>query len=160
MLEEATDELFSGKGAVLDSIGGRFFVAESDLARFELHQAVIADSDAEDVRSEILESLLPGADRLAVNHPVFFPDAPSDLSKQPGVFQFIAELGAEDHGERFFGDQKVFACGAPAPVVGQAAAGDDEMNVGMIAELASPGLQHADHAEAAADESGIEREFQ
>jgi hypothetical protein len=55
VLQEAADELFSGEGAVLELVGGRVFVSESDLAVFQLDDAAIAESDAKDVRSEILE---------------------------------------------------------------------------------------------------------
>ena len=40
-------------------------------------------------------------------------------------------------------------------MVSEAAAGDDVMDVGMIEELAGPGMEHADHAEAGADEARI-----
>jgi hypothetical protein len=37
---------------------------------------------------------------------------------------------------------------------------DDVMNVGMIAQVAGPGLEHADQAHSTADESGIKSELQ
>jgi hypothetical protein len=58
VLEEATDELFGGEGATLELVSGRLFVRESNSAIFQLAQAVVADSDAKDVRGEILEGLL------------------------------------------------------------------------------------------------------
>ena len=108
VLEEAADELLGRDGAALELRSGRLFVLKSDVAIFELAKAVVADSDAKDVRGEILEGALATADCLAVNYPVFFPDAPIDLSKQPGLFQRVTELAAEDHAERLFVDQKVF----------------------------------------------------
>src|SRR5229473_4676947 len=109
VLEEATDELCGRHTAVLDLLSGRVFIEESDVAIIQLAQAVVADSDAKDVRGEILEGLLAGAYRFGMHDPVFAPDARSDCSEQLSLFQFIAELGAEDARERFDVDQEVFA---------------------------------------------------
>ena len=49
-----------------------------------------------------------------MDDPVFAPDSGRYLSKELSRLEGIAELGAEDAGERFDGQQKVFACGAPA----------------------------------------------
>lgn len=81
VLEEAADELLSGQRAALNSIGGRLFVGESDVAIFQLTDAVVADRDAEDVRSKILEGGDARADRLAVNYPVFFPKKAPQLEQ-------------------------------------------------------------------------------
>jgi hypothetical protein len=90
-----------------------------------------------------------------VDHPVFAPDAWLDLSKENGLFQGVTELGAEDWGEGFNGQQKVLAGRAPAALVREAAAGDDVVDVGMIEQLAGPGVEHADHTEAGADEARV-----
>ncbi len=73
VLEEATDELCGGDGAMLELISGRLFVRESDLALMQLAEAVVTDSDAKDVRGEIFESLLAGAHRFGVDHPIIDP---------------------------------------------------------------------------------------
>ena|SRR5450432_392254 len=155
VLQEAADELFRRQRASLNLISGRLLVGESDLAIFECAQPVVAEGDAKDVRGEVFASLLAGADRQTVNHPVFFPDARLDLSKQAGLFQRVPELGAKDHAERLFVDQKVFGCRAPAAGVSEAAAGDEVVDVGMKLELSGPGLEHAEHAEAATDEARV-----
>src|SRR6202035_1984685 len=143
----------------LELVSGRLFVRESYLAVFQFTQAVIADGDAEDVRGEILKGLGARADRFGVDHPVFAPDARLDLGEELGLFQRVAKLGAEDGGERFDRNQKVFAGRAPATVSREAAAGDDVMDVGMIEELAGPGMQYANHAQTAAAEPGIKRQL-
>src|SRR5450759_6028562 len=76
VLEEATDELFRAHSAVLDLISGRLFISESDVAVLQLEEAVVADSDAKDVRGEVLKRGLARTDRLAVNYPPLFPYAP------------------------------------------------------------------------------------
>jgi len=109
VLEEATDELCGGDGAMLELISGRLFVSESDLTIMQLAEAVVAEGDAKDVRGEILESLLTGAHRFGVDHPVFAPNAGLEQSKQTSLFQLLTKLGTEDPGERFDGDEKVGA---------------------------------------------------
>src|SRR5437870_97435 len=155
VLEEAADELLSGDGAVLELIGGGLFVSESDGAVFQLAQAVVAEGHAKDVRGEILEGLFAGAHGFGMHDPVFAPDARSDCSEQISLFQFIAKLGAEDHGEGFNGHQKVGARGTPAAICTQAAASDDVMNMRVIEQLPGPGMQYAHHAKAAADEPWV-----
>src|SRR5260370_17505932 len=65
------------------------------------------------------------------------------------------QVGVEDWGERFEGHQEVLACRAPATVVSEAAAGDEVMDVRMIEQLPGPGVEHADHPEAGADEARV-----
>src|SRR5438552_17279501 len=96
-----------------------------------------------------------GADGFGMDHPVFVPDAGRDLSKGVGHFQRVTKLGAEDGGERLNGHEEVFAGGEPTARVREAAAGDDVMEVGMIEELAGPGVEHADHAQTTADEARV-----
>jgi len=155
VLQEATDELLGAECAVAELVSGRLFVRESDLAIMQLAKTVVTEGDAKDVRGEILESLCATANRLGVDHPVFAPDARLDLSKESGLFQGVTQLGAEDSGECYHRNQKVFAGGAPVAVVSEAAAGDEVMDVGMIEELAGPGMQYSDHAQAGADEPWI-----
>ena len=57
------------------------------------------------------------------------------------------------------GHEKVLARGAPATVVGEAAAADDLVHMGMIEELPGPGVEHADQADSAADEARILGQF-
>jgi len=109
VLQEATDELGGGDGAVLELRRGGLFVRESYLALLQFTQAVVTEGDAKDVRSEILESLHATANGLGVDHPVLAPDALLDLSEESGLFQRVTKLGAEDTGEGFDGHEKVRA---------------------------------------------------
>jgi hypothetical protein len=74
VLEETADEFFSGDGGELELLGCGIFVLEGDFAIFEIEDTVIADGDAKDVRSEVLEGSQTAADRFAMNDPVFVPD--------------------------------------------------------------------------------------
>ena len=75
VLEEAANELCGGDGAVSKLVSGRLFIGESDVALFQLTEAVVADRDTEDVRGEIPEGLDTGADGFRVDHPVFAPNS-------------------------------------------------------------------------------------
>ena len=74
-MEEAANELCGSDGAVPKLVSGRLFIGESDVALFQFTDAVVADSDAEDVRGEILEGLGTGADGFRVDHPGFAPNS-------------------------------------------------------------------------------------
>ncbi len=137
VLEEAANECWGGQGASSELLSSRFLVLKSDLAVGELEEALVAEGDAKDVRGEILERRCAGADRLRVDDPLLLPCLLSHLSEQLGLFELVSELGAEDDGESKDGDQKVFAGRLPASVRGETAAGDDVVNVGMVAGASS-----------------------
>jgi len=50
VLEEATDERLGGEGAMLEMVSGRLFVSESNVAIFQLAEAVVTEGHAKDVR--------------------------------------------------------------------------------------------------------------
>jgi len=155
VLEETTDELFSAEGATLELVSGRLFIRAAAVALMKVVETVVTNRDAADVRGEILEGLRPGAHRLAVDHPVFVPEALVDLGPELSLAQFITKLGAEDGGEGFDWDEEVFAGGAPVAGSSQPTAGDDVVHVGVIAELAGPGMQYSDQAQLSADEPWV-----
>ena len=109
VLEEATNELFGGDGATLELVSGRLFVGESNLTVLQLFEAPVRDSDAKDVRGEVLEGLLAGAHGFGMDYPVLAPDARIDSREESSLFQMVAKLGAEDWRESFDGHQEVFA---------------------------------------------------
>lgn len=94
VLKEAADKLFGRYGRESGLIGGRILVGESDLAIFEGEDAAIADGDAKDVRSEVFEGGLAGANGLRVNDPGFAPDLWVKEMEEIGLFEQIPELGA------------------------------------------------------------------
>jgi hypothetical protein len=108
VLEEATDELLSRDQTVLELVRGRLFIGESDVAVLQLTEAVVAEGDAKDVRGELLEGCLAGADGLAVNYPALFPYAVHG-GEEGGLFQLVTQLGAEDQSQRFFMHEEVRA---------------------------------------------------
>jgi hypothetical protein len=88
VLEDALDEFFSGEAATLElSIIGRA-VREGDLGGSYVtcvnttDQATVAEGNTENVGSQILESGLSIAHRLAVHHPFFSPNPGRDPGEE------------------------------------------------------------------------------
>ena len=81
MLQETVNELFSRERAVFELAGLGSSILESDQGRFHaarVHhfgETAIANGHAVDIRSQIFESGLSVANRLAVHHPIFVPDS-------------------------------------------------------------------------------------
>ena len=66
-----------------------------------------------------------------------------DVLQQSGVAHVFFEEGAVDGGEGFDGNKEVGSGGEPrGAVFGEATAGDDVMDVGVVLELPAPGMQN------------------
>jgi len=79
VLQETTDELLGGQGARFPMAGGAVTVAESDLALLKFEDTSVGESDAKNIRGQIPERCLTGADRLAVDDPFLAPDLGRNL---------------------------------------------------------------------------------
>jgi len=99
VLQKPADELFGTHRTARELLGCRILILKRDGAILKLEDALIADGHAKDVRSEVSEGFLATADGLAVHDPVLAPGALIHAGEQGGLFQVIAELGPEDHGE-------------------------------------------------------------
>ena len=75
VLQEAANELFGSDGAKLRLRSRRVFISKSNVAILQCANAVIAEGPRERGKGEILERGGASADRLAVDHPILFPDA-------------------------------------------------------------------------------------
>ena len=123
---------------------------------FELNQAAVADGDPEDVRGEILDGRAAIADRFAVDNPLLLPDSVRDIVGQAGFLKGVVELGLEDSGERFDWQQEVMVGRHPGAMIGRQSTRRDEIvNVGMVGQVASPGMQDPDQAELSADKTRV-----
>ena len=56
-------------------------------------------------------------------------------------------------------DQEVLAGRQPGALGREPPSGDDVMHVGMVAQIAGPGMEHPHHPDPAADEPWIQRQF-
>jgi hypothetical protein len=155
-LEEAADELLGVEGAGPEGAGVGGAIAEGDLAVGQFEDAAVADGDAEDVGSQILQGVETIAHGLAMNDPILLPHCWGDKGEEIGLAQSVAELGAEDGGEGLDGKQEVLSGGQPGLTIrGKAASGDEVVNVGVVAEVAPPGMEDADEADLPADEARV-----
>ena len=156
MLKEAMDELCGREGAERDLAGSGRAVAKGDLVVFEFYQAAVADGDPEDVGSQVLEGSASIADRFAVNDPLLLPDGGRDIVGEAGFLEGVKEFGPENPGECLDRDQEVMVGREPGAVIeGQPTGRDEIVNVRMVGEVASPGVQNADQTELSADKTGV-----
>src|SRR5215471_7157288 len=131
VLEEAPDELVAGHGLRALAVGGAVLVAIGHRGVVDGQDAVVGDGDAEGVAGEIVErcllSLAPWRD---VNDPGDLPDMGRQVGGRAEPGEGVAEAGAGQGGERRLWEQKGLAGGMPdGAVIGQAAAGDEAVNV-------------------------------
>ena len=116
MLEKAAEELHDIEGEDSGTLAVRLAIANQHGAILNTNDARVGDGDFEDIGSEIFESSLAGRDRLRVDVPVDVPDISRNLTEEFCLFHQIAELGAEDLGERFDGEIEVSSGGMPAAI--------------------------------------------
>src|SRR5712691_7897772 len=81
--------------------GFTFCIAKCHLPVCHLLDAVVAQGNAEDVWSKILEGAHPAPDRPAVHHPRFGPGAGINLAGPRRLTQPDAELCSKELTERF-----------------------------------------------------------
>jgi len=84
-----------------------FCILKEDGVVFHFEDAGIGDSHFEDIRGEIFQAGFRGTDGLRVDIPIELPDLGGDFIEEAGFLHFIAELGFEDYGERFYGEIEV-----------------------------------------------------
>jgi len=129
------------------------FVSEGHLVIFEAYDALVADSDPEDIGREVFECGFALTHRLDVDDPFSAPYFCRDLFEQVGVFlDCITEPGAHDFGDCFFGHEVLALCSQPAfTIIRDATARYDEVSVQMEAHVAFPCLCDTEEADLTAD---------
>ena len=122
----------------------RLAIVEENGSVFDIDDTGIGDSHSEDVRGQILQACLAGANGLGIDNPVHLPDLGGNLMEEPGLFHRITELGPEDWGESLNREIKIDPGGVPEAVGrGEGAARDDIMDMGVKLEGSSPGVKDA-----------------
>ena len=125
----------------------RFAIANEDGPVLDLDDTRIGDGDSEDVGGKVFEACFAGADGLGIDVPVDLPDLRGDLIEETGFFHCIAELGLEDYGESSDGEIEIDPGGVPEAIGGgEGAAGDDVMDMGVILQGSSPGVEDAEES--------------
>ena len=91
-----------------------------------------------------------------MDDPVLLPYFWRDEGKEVGLAQGVAELGAKDGRKSCGGKQKVLSGGQPSLTIGgQATTGNEVVNVRVVAEIASPGMEDADETHLPTDKTRI-----
>ncbi len=122
----------------------RFAVADEDRAVLDFQDARVGDGHFEDVGGKVFEGCFAGADGLGVDVPVDLPDVRGDFLEEASILHGIAELGLEDFGESFDREIKIDPGGMPEVIgVGEGAAWDDKMDMGVELEGPAPGVKDA-----------------
>jgi hypothetical protein len=160
VLQETADELLGWEGAGFPGASGAVTVAEGDLTVLKVEDPPIGEGDAKDIGRQIFEGGFTDSDRLAVNDPLLSPDLGRNLPGQPRLLQSSAELGSKEAGQGFDVNEEGIAGTPPGQSVsGQTVAGDDGMDVGMVSDVAGPGLQHPQETRLPADKARIVRQL-
>ncbi len=114
-----------------------------------------------DVAAEVIEQMLGRAERLFdVDVPTFFSQSLEQQAKVSSISQGngfaweaefllfesllekVEELALEDHTERFYGEEEVFAGGNPTSLIErQNSVGDEAVEVEVVLELLVPGME-------------------
>jgi hypothetical protein len=137
-----------------------FPVGEGDRAVRERHDAAVGDGDLEDRGGEVGEGRVAVGGGLAVDGPVGLPGQWIALSPQSSLLPIFFEESAVDRGEGLDGDKEVGSGRQPTTsVLRPSTAGDNVMDVGVVLELSTPGMQDPEKAgEVGANEPRVFRE--
>jgi hypothetical protein len=158
VLKNTTHTRFGRQRTGVDRVGGRGLGPKGDVALLPREDAVMADGHPTDVRRHLSQGCFPTANRLTVNHPVLVPDLRLHAREPVGLVPVVSELGPAPHRPRLDVDQKVVAGGEPSAIGRESPSRHDVVHGRMVAQVAGPGVQHANHAEAAAHAPGVPRQ--
>ena len=121
--------------------GVAVLVAKGDLPVRQSQDAVVAQRDPEDVRRQVFQCRPPAPYRAAINDPVLLPDRGGDAGPQLRLAEGRPQLGPEEDVQGLDVDQEVGPGRHPgAPIWGESAPWDEIVDVGMVAQVACPGL--------------------
>lgn len=107
-------------------------ILEGYLPVFEFEDMVVAERDAEDIGSEVLEGLLSGSYGLGVDDPVLLPHLLGDVRVEVRFLERVAELGSEDDRQRLYGHQEGVASRPPFSGGRESSSRYDVVNMRMI----------------------------
>ncbi len=156
MLKKAADELLRGESAELGlaSFGGA--VTEGDPSICQFHDAIVADGDAKDVWSQVLQGGLSVTNGLTMHDPILFPHSGWNLCVAGGLLESVAEFGAKNDGESLHREEELFPGRSPSLAVSCYSPGRDKiMQMRMIGQVTAPRMQNANHANLPADKAGV-----
>ena len=140
----------------------------------------MGDRHAVGVAAEIAENVFGTTKgRLAVDDPVLTEEGPEERSEHfrfgqkfeipveaqlavlEGALESGDKLATEDSPQHLHGEEEAIARGDPAPVIqGETAGRNHTMQMGMMIEFLTPGMEHAEEADFGAEMAGIAGDFE
>ena len=156
MLQKTTDELLGDEGANPGLTCAGLSVTEGDLSMGQLEDTLVTDGHPKDVRSQILQGSHAIADGLTVNDPILLPGFRRHQGKQPSLLQSITELGPKEDRQRLDMNQEIFPGRKPVlTVIAQTPTRYQIVDMRMVVQVATPGMQYANQANLAADKTRV-----
>jgi len=167
MEEESSDKFICPEGHGLLAVTVCIISPEEgDHAVSVVEESVIADGNPMGISAKVLEDPFGAIKgRFAIDDPLLAVETVSVGFEGAGVFEIteavrkdqmpfsvtifekIKELASEQGRHDPHGHKKPLAAGHPAsPVRGETAAGDDTVDVGMVQEILSPGVENTDNS--------------
>lgn len=148
VLQIPSQKLLSAERAGAAHAGAAVGVGEAHRLVVGLEDAFVGDGGVLDVACEVLDDVFARTRSLDMDPPAVEPCRLGDLGVQArrGGAQRGVHAAAQGGGDGLVGEQVVGPAGlAPLAVVGsQAAAGHDEVEVRVVLELASAGVEYAE----------------
>jgi len=147
VLEESPDELHGVECHGPPTVAFGLTVAEEHLVVLDLDDSGVGNGNPEDVGGEVLEGGSGFSHGLGMDIPVDLPDQGVDFFQQPRYADLIPELSPEESGECPDGEKEIGSRGMPGVILcGEGSPGGDVVDVGMVLELATPGVKDAPEA--------------
>ena len=161
VLQESAHELLAGESAGPPAPLLAVLVAEADGLSVHGQDAAVGDGDTEGVAGQVVEDgPFAVSPHDAVDHPLLPPCRlwPDDV--WTGGFESGHGLAPDEAGQCLGRDQEpLFGWMPDGTAVGDAASGDQTVDMGMEDELLGPGVQDHEDADRATDMSWIAGEF-
>jgi hypothetical protein len=96
MLQETPDEFFCGQSTTIFFFGLGVAVSKGYQVIFQFEQAVVADSNPEDIRGQIFKGIQTRAYRFTVYNPFLRPNCGGDLRIESFISQSLMKFTSKE----------------------------------------------------------------
>ncbi len=152
MLQEAVDEVQRPQRTALLCAGLGVAITKGHAVIFQLEQAVVAQSNPENVGRQVPQGIETRPHFFTMDHPFLLPNPGRDAGITICLTQCLLQPGAKYSRERSHREKEVVAGGHPAMLcLVPPACRNEIVNVRMVRQVASPGMQHPHHPDLAAN---------
>jgi hypothetical protein len=142
VLKEPAEKLHAVEVGGAEACTAHFPVGERHGTIREADETVVGDGHLEDIRGEVRKGGVAVVVGLTVDIPGDGPDLRVDVLQQASLAYLFLEKRTVNGGERFDRDEEVGSGRTPCGAVpGEAPARDDVVDVRVVLELSTPGMQ-------------------